>query len=730
MLHAPLCWQYRRATTPTRTRTALGLLVTTCFSATVVQAQTVPAQGLSAQGLAPLQLPTVTVTARKEPSDAQRLPVSVTAVTSEMLERAGIREVSDAALYAPNTYFSELSARRVSNARFRGIGSSPANPGIATFIDGVPQLNTSASSIELLDTAQIEFVRGAQSALFGRNALGGVINITSRLPSLDRWTGRAVVPVTSDDGRGFQASASGPIASNRLGISAAFGIHRRDGFTRNLVTGNDLDDRSAVSGKLQLLWAPSAEWQTRLIVTGERDRDGDYALVDLAALRENAFEVSRDFEGRTDRDILGITALSRREGERITVSTVTGLVRWDTRDVTDLDYSALPLVTRDNREQALQFSQEARIASSAAAPVALGPASLSWQAGVFFFAQDYEQDAVNLFSPFVLSPELGFPVTQHAPEAELGDAGLGTFGHATLGFGDRLDVSAGLRFDYESREATLLTYFDEALALPLAVEADRSFSSVSPQVSVAFELQPDRLVYGSAGQGFKAGGFNPVSPAGSESYGEEHAWHLEGGVKTVWADRRATVNAAVFYIDWVDLQLNLPDPQVPAQFYIANVGGATAAGAELDLTVRAHRSLDLFAAFGYTATEFKAGSRSAGSDVSGNELPGTPAYTASIGAEASTPVGARLAFTGRAEAVFYGAFQYDDSNAVGQDAYSLVNVRASLGTGTLFVEGWVRNAFDTRYVPVAFAYGLFAPSGFVGEPGRPRTFGVSVGARF
>ena len=80
-----------------------------------------------------------------------------------------------------------------------------------------------------------------------------------------------------------------------------------------------------------------------------------------------------------------------------------------------------------------------------------------------------------------------------------------------------------------------------------------------------------------SGRGFKAGGFNPASPPGSEAYGEEPTWHVEGGAKTSWANGRVLANAAVFFIDWDDLQLNLPNPRVPAQFYIANVGGARAA---------------------------------------------------------------------------------------------------------------------------------------------------------
>ena len=106
------------------------------------------------------RLPTVTVTAQKESDDIQDVPVSVTAVTGETLESAGVTSVSEAAQYAPNTFFNEFTARKLSNPRFRGIGASPANPGVTTFVDGVPQFNANSSSFELLDIDQIEFVRG------------------------------------------------------------------------------------------------------------------------------------------------------------------------------------------------------------------------------------------------------------------------------------------------------------------------------------------------------------------------------------------------------------------------------------------------------------------------------------------------------------------------------------------------------------------------------------------
>src|SRR5439155_14321271 len=202
--------------------------------------------GAGAQPPLRVTLPTVTVTAQKEPEDPQNLPVSVTAVTLETLAGADVRSVSDAAAYAPNTYFNEFTVRKLSNARFRGVGASPANPGVTSYIDGVPQLNANSSSIELVDVDQIEFVRGPQSALFGRNALGGVINITSARPSLKTWTGSLIGPYANFNGGDVRGTVSGPLKGNTLAVGLGFGYSARDGFTKNDVTGHDLDSRSAL----------------------------------------------------------------------------------------------------------------------------------------------------------------------------------------------------------------------------------------------------------------------------------------------------------------------------------------------------------------------------------------------------------------------------------------------------------------------------------------------------
>ncbi len=695
-----------------------------CMSAAV--------SGLRAQGpVAPIVLPTVVVTAQKEPADAQTLPVSVTAVSRETLVNASINILRDAAVYAPNVHFSDFTARKLSNPRFRGIGSSPANPAITTYFDGVPQLHANTSSLDLIDVEQVEFVRGPQSALFGRNALAGVINVISARPSLGDWTHSVSAPVSNFASRDVRGSVSGPFVPGRLGIGGTLAYSRREGFTRNVLTGQDVDSRSALTGKGQLLWTPSPTWETRVILSGERARDGDYALNDLRALRANPFEVSRDFEGHTDRNVLATTLLARRVGEAFNLTSTTGVVRWKTVDETDLDYTRLPLLTRSNTEDSVQFTQEVRIASTEAARVQISEhATLRWQAGALLFTQNYDQDAVNNIGAFVLSPLLPFRIAQRAPAA-LEDLGLGVYGQATATFDDVIDIVVGARIDHERKSASLSSLWVPPIAPPQQVDAEQTFSNVSPQVAMAYRLRPGRMVYGAVARGFKAGGFNAASPPGFQAYGEEQTWNLEGGVKTAWRGGAVTANAALFRIDWGDLQLNLPDPFVPAQFYIANVGGAVSTGAELEVNARLRDGVDVFSAVGLTSAEFSQGSVSSGVSVGGNAIPNTPDYTATFGGQLSRALQAGRTVYGRADVTFFGAFQYDDLNRAGQEAYSLAGLRAGVRAGSAFAEAWVKNAFDTRYIPVALPFDpQLAPSGFLGEMGAPRTYGISAGVTF
>jgi iron complex outermembrane receptor protein len=441
------------------------------------------------------------------------------------------------------------------------------------------------------------------------------------------------------------------------------------------------------------------------------------------------FDVARDYEGFTNRDLFSTTALITRTGKGLTFMSTTGVVDWSTHDSTDLDYTPLPLTVRDNKEDDIQFTQEFRFASTPAAALKLSDGiGLRWQAGVMFFTQNYDQLAVNNIAPGVLDPSIPFPIVNTAPQAALDDNGVGIYGQGTLAFSDRMDLSIGVRFDHENRKADILTSYDPMIAAPVTVDEERSFSDVSPQFAAAFKLGTHAMAYGTVSRAFKAGGFNPVSLPGSESYGEEHAWNFEGGLKTSAASGKLTATLSAFVIDWQDLQLNLPIG--PGQFYISNIGSATSRGVEIELASRVSNGVDLFGSVGWTHARFDDGTSAGGVDVAGRNIPNTPCFTANFGAQLSHDLNAGGRIYGRVDVGWTGKFYYDEANTASQDNYGITNFRAGWRGKGLVVEGWIRNAFDTSYIPLAFAFPGFTPSGFLAEPGRPRTMGVSVGVGF
>lgn len=679
------------------------------------------------------QLPELIVVAEKEPDAAQSIPVSVTAVTKETIDNDDIRTVKDASIDAPDVFMNEFTARKLSNPYFRGIGSSPANPGVTTLLDGVPQLNANSSSVELLDVDQVEFVRGSQGTLYGRDTIGGLINVTSGRPSLTAWHGDLEGEYGSYEFQDERLSLDGPIIPGTLGLGLAGGYTSRDGYTKNDYTGHLLDGRADAFGKEQLLWKPSADWEVRLILSGEHDHDGDYALGDLAALRAAPNHVDHDFEGYTHRDILSSTLTAEHKGSDVDFTMITGLVNWQTQDLTALDYSADPtlLSPERNSEKEWQFTEELRLASAKDAPLILGQnLKLKWQTGLFIFSQDYQQNVLyNLSSGF--EPISSLPGTYqylNQQENDLRDLGIGLNGQTTLTAWDKLDFTLGVRVDWERKEAdlqstTTIPTYDYSYSSPLSAAKD--YSEVTPHFGVDYHITPEDSIYATATRGYKAGGFNASAPPGGDVYGAEHTWDYELGMKTEWLDKRLLANLTFFYIDWKDIQVN---EFYNNNYYIANAGAATSKGVEMELIARPLTGLDIFGGVGITDARFLSGSTDSDVDVGGNRLQYAPDYTANAGLQYSYDLGNHATAYARAEVVEYGKYYYDNQNDASQGAYTLANFRVGVRNSRWFVEGWIKNAFDTHYIPVAFAYN--SPSGMIGESGAPMTLGVRAGVSF
>lgn len=675
--------------------------------------------------------PAVIVSARKWEEDVQNVPQSVTVLPESFLEDSGIGNLREASYFVPNLFINEFSSRRLSFPTMRGIGSGVGDPAVTTYIDGVPQLSVATTNIPLLNVERIEFLRGPQGTLYGRNSIGGVMHIVTSDPS-NRPTVTSRTTAGTYDLFEQVLGYSGPLVEDELYFSVTGMYSRRDGYTVNEATWNDVDHREQTFGQASLLWTPSDQSSLRLTLQGDRSRDGGFVLAPLDGLRARPHRINQDYEGIADRDIRSASLAWNYEGDSIDFTSITALQGWNVVETSDFDFTAIDGIRRRSSESQQMLYQELRFSSPADRDIAVGEnADFRWLVGASAFVSDSERTAENNFRP--AGAGIFFPPGMVGIDTQRGDfddIGAAIFGQGTLTLEQKLELTAGMRFDHESKRTAVEHTFRTGGFTVLSTQesGDRTFNEFLPMFSAAYHVNDDVMTYGRVAKGFKAGGFNLAAPAGGLAFEPETSWTYEAGVKTSLLDDRMQFNASVFYIDWEDLQLSLFDAMVGG--YIDNAAEATSQGFELELNTKPCENVDVFAGLGYTDATFDSFTDSYGSDVSGRHLAFVPETTWNVGAQYSGPIGhGDTEWFVRGEYVGVGTYYYDAGNRE-SESFQLANFRAGIRRHNVTVEGWIRNAFDEDYVLVAFQPSPVDPTVFVGESGAPQTLGVTVSIKF
>lgn len=674
-----------------------------------------------------IRLNPVIVTARRWTEFAQDLPQSVTVMDETMLRDAGITSVREASYLIPNMLVTEFSSRRLSFPTFRGISTGIGDPSVTTYVDGVPQLKISSTNISMLDVVRLEFLRGPQGTLYGRSSIGGLIKLETARPT-NTPTLRGSTTFGNYDLQEHTLSYSGPIVEDKWFISLSGMYSERDGYTTNTFTGNRVDDRRSTFGRAKILFTPDDRNDIEYTIYNERSRDGGFALGLLTTLQTQSHTISEDFEGKADRDILSNSLTWNHRGENVDFVSISSFVDWDIDEESDVDFSVVDGIRRETKESQEYFYQEFRVSSASDQSLEFNDnMSLKWLVGGSLFSSDGNEAATNINRPGGVGIFFGpGSVGTISDSGEFEDLGLAAFGQATLTLNENLDLTAGLRFDYEDKDADITNAVDTVgFTGSTLTSFSESYDEWVPSFSAALHLKDDAMVYARAAKGFKAGGFNVAAPAGETIYGTETNWTYEAGIKTTWFEERLILNAAVFYIDWDDLQLSLIDTTTFKGF-IDNAGQATSTGVEFELTGRITEGLDVFAGFGYTDAEFDSFVDQFGNDVAGNNLAFVPDTTFNVGAQVNGDLGNGTSWFARGEYVNIGTYQLDAANTKSQQ-FELTNFRAGVAWDNVRIEGWIRNAFDEDYVLVAFP---LTPTAFIGENGVPRTYGVTVSIQF
>lgn len=675
----------------------------------------------------------IVTAARVGKNDVQAIPMAISAISNEDLGRLGTSTVDQAAALAPSVMFTQnASAGQLS---IRGVGTNVvyagADPSSAMYLDGVYLARPAMAFVELLDLDRIEVLRGPQGTLYGRNAVGGALNLVSKAPANDL---EASARVTGGDFGALRAEAraSGPIKPDHVMGSLAFTRGIRDGYVRDLEHPDHPlggDDLTAARGQVRVVFDP----RTNLLVSSDVTHQEAPLLAFNKVLAvkpgfqidnpADPLEVRTSVAGWNHTLQYGAAArLTRALTPATTLDSLTAYRKLDYEFVTDADITELDLLTFHQHEQQHQLSEE--IVVSHEQP------RLTWIGGLFFFAETDRQSLLGDQPPSRAQVRLLPRVDANSRAA---------FAQASVGLTSQLSATAGVRYTHERKEIDnaggRYSLNDPAVAIPGSVYdyADSiAHSAWTPKFGLDLKLPNRALAYVSAARGFKSGGFNPSSTAPGRGYAPEWAWSYEGGVKGALLNGRSRFALSAFAMDYTNLQVQTP--LAPGIYDIRNAASATIRGLEVENTTRLAGAIEagghvtwLDATYDqYVAVDLGG----ATSDVAGNRLNNAPEWAGRLWVAWTGSIGnaQRLTLIGDATAestVYYTPF---NDGIQRQRSYGLLGVRAEYGPRNRrwSINAYVRNVTDTNYIMATFGN---SPAAFGGRPGAPRQVAIEFAAR-
>lgn len=586
------------------------------------------------------QLEEIIVTATLRAENLQHVPVTVTALGSDILEKADIFDASTIALHVPGMTYGEFASGQALIS-LRGISSADDGAGldnsVALFLDGVYIGRGATINFDMFDLERIEVLRGPQGTLFGRNAIGGAINVITLKPS-DDPSARFGATAGNEGILRYRAFVSGPLSDSLAG-KIVVNHREHDGYVRNVILNKDqqTEDQTSVRGQLRWSsasseWLLSADW-----MDDDREDMGRTPLVDRAPLsailaqngvtgpRQNAASA----DGFSKREASGVSLQGDVEFEKGLLTSITAFrnseTDWEMLSVgAPLGGLGLPFdeVIDDIVEDIDTFSQELRWTSS------LG-GNFEYTAGLYFFTEDTNRTEIFRITGAGTygDPANPFRLTDPGSQAIVGNEYARTanettsyalYGEGTWDFNDRWSLTAGARFTIDEKDYTaesvncdlvvandpsiIGTPFENfapcggvggslnVIAEAFLVTPSEEWSDFSPKVAVQFRPNDSLMWFGSISKGFKSGGFagsQGVEAAASTPVEPETAINYEVGFKGDFADNTLRLNVTAFYTDYEDLQIVRfgPVPGSPfGTFLTTNIGTADITGLETEFT--------------------------------------------------------------------------------------------------------------------------------------------------
>lgn len=664
--------------------------------------------------------------ARKRVESIQRIPESVVALNSEGIERAGINNIADFAELVPNMKLSETQAAGVNFLIVRGIPQiRNADAPVAFVVDGVTIPDPALLNQEVFDLALIEAVKGPQGALYGKNAIGGAINIYSKEPSNDS---KNSLQIGAGNGGAYmgQIISSGAIKKDKAFYRLSAKYQNFNGLLTNEFLDRKVDFSKDLNLRGQIILTPSSKVKATLTMQYmNTDAGATFYSISPASIGTGGLlepidpnpedgnnTIYQDQFGESDMEnLFGSLNLKFNLGKS-RLQSVTSFNSVDRNTVGDLDFTEESIndfgLDQGEFNNTRSFNQELRLSGNAT------DSPFDWSIGGFL--QNVERDFFQ--SDFTFSSD--FAVTDYTVSFNT----IALFGFFDYKLSDKLTASLGLRFDSDNFEQ------DDRLG---GVTNERADNVLQPKFSLSYQASEKALLFVNYGRGYRAGGFNPqITDLYNLNYRKELSDNYELGFKTSSWNDRFIFNGSIFLSDFQDRQ----QFAVATEFFIPgnfNYEKSTILGFEIDTKTRLSKYLDVLFSYGFVNSKIDEGGFTGGNDgmttdlneFNGNITSFVPRSNFNLGLASSIELSettsldlnANLNGTGK---IYWSDFNDETSTS---DAYQLLDARATLHINKIQVSIWGKNLLDTQYYLELDSFGF-------AWRGRPMTFGLTAGIDF
>ena len=752
-------------------RPRAGIMLMLCGATTLFAASY--AAGVMAEAASD-SLEEITVTAQRREENARDVPISLTVFSATEIEQQNFQGVESYFAETPNVSFTSEGTRDRKELALRGISdqlSPDNNIRVGSFGFYIDEFNVAqgTSNPEIVDIDRIEVLRGPQGTYFGRNSVGGAINITTKQPTNDFFA-EASAQYSSFNTVDAHAILNLPLIDNVLAVRLVARDETSDGNIKNVNPIGGGDNSKYTYGKIIVRFTPNDRLTIDLtgVATGEHVgmRNGvpsgvfgdfgcelyggsvyskpnpnlgahpspfvcPFVPVDpdgLGVYPNNVNTINFN-RGQDDGTHLSyVTNRIKYAADAFTITNVVGYLYSNEFEGGDIDGSGLDLFYESESIKRSSVSEELRIQSVPATGHVL-----DWTAG-FYYGHDYGHVNQYTYAGSDGGALFGLPdgtelTSSLGDSSDYSDA---VFGEAIWHAAPALSLTLGARYTRETVSND--GYNTSGTQVLNYVNGSATFSNFSPRATAFYAIDAQTNLYATISRGFKAGGVEaqPIAQGGNQVYKPETLTNYEFGVKSESADKRLRFDADVFYMNWKDIQADYAIGQVTTggvSFItgVANAASARSYGFETEATALVATGLTVGAGAGYDRAyyvSFPAAESGLGTsgDLSGATLPNSPKWTAYADSQYTHNFGAAESGFLRLEWHYKGGIKPDQNSEFHTGfpwdvpSYNIWNLRAGYTRGdwtvTAFDENFLNKKYYTNAYEKAFVDGMFVEPGY------------------